>query len=46
MRSFLSAHPQHEHGRHAYALADFGLSTDAVQREFAAYRDRYAIEAE
>ena len=46
MRSFLAAHPQHEHGRHAYALGDFGLSDDTVAREFAAYRERYAIEAE
>ena len=43
MRAFLAAHPQHEHGVHAYALADFGLSEADVERAFSAYRERYAV---
>jgi len=46
MREFLAAHPQHEHGVHAYGLGDFGLDADEVRSAFAAYRDRYAIAAE
>jgi len=43
LRGFLAAHPQHEHGVHAYALADFGLGEAEVHEAFAAYRDRYAV---
>jgi hypothetical protein len=46
MRGFLAAHPQHEHGVHAYALADFGLSEAEVERAFSAYRERHAVEPE
>jgi hypothetical protein len=46
MRAYLAAHPQHEHGVHAYALGDFGLDPAEVRQAFAAYCDRYAIEAE
>lgn len=46
MRAFLAAHPQHEHGVHAYGLADFGLDERAVRAAFAAYCDRYAVAAE
>ena len=44
MRAFLAAHPQHEHGVHAYSLADFGLDPAEVERAFAPYRERYAID--
>jgi hypothetical protein len=46
MRAFLAAHPQHEHGVHAYALADFGLDEAEVRRDFSEYRERYAIAPE
>ena len=46
MRDFLAAHPQHEHGVHAYALADFGLDAGEVRDAFAAYRERHAIAPE
>ena len=46
MRGFLAAHPQHEHGVHAYALADFGLDPAVVEAAFAPYRERYAIDSE
>jgi hypothetical protein len=46
MRAFLAAHPQHAHGVHAYAPEDFGLDEAALRRDFAAYRERYAIAAE
>jgi len=43
MRAFLAENPQHKQGRHAYALADFGLSEAQVIRGFAAYRTRYGL---
>jgi hypothetical protein len=46
MRAFLAAHPQHEHGIHVYALGDFGLDREELRRAFAAYCDRFEIEAE
>jgi len=46
MRGFLAAHPQHEHGVHAYALEDFGLDPAHVEAAFAPYRERYSIERE
>ena len=32
---------QYKYGRHVYTLEDFGLSEESVQREFAAYYDRF-----
>jgi hypothetical protein len=33
--------PQHRHGRHRYDMAEFGLSPDAIDREFAGYCERF-----
>ncbi len=46
VRAFLADHPQHAHGVHAYALADFGLDGAEVRRAFTDYRERYDIPAE
>jgi hypothetical protein len=37
--AFLAENPQHRHGTHRYALADFGLEAEQVRRRFAAYRE-------
>jgi hypothetical protein len=35
-------HPQHQHGRHRYDLAGFGLTGDEVDAAFGSYMDRFA----
>jgi hypothetical protein len=37
---------QHKYGRHRYALEDFGLTPEDMDRVFAAYRRRYGIRRE
>jgi hypothetical protein len=34
MRAWLAAHPQHRHGVHRYALADYGLTAEQVDARF------------
>jgi hypothetical protein len=46
MRAWIADHPQHRHGRHRYHLEDFGLDPAALDRDFAAYRERFGIAAE
>ena len=41
MRTWLSRHPQHEHGRHRYSGAGFGLSDQALTDAFASYLDHH-----
>ncbi len=41
--SFMRANPQNRFGKHAYRLGDFGLSEEAVDEAFSAYRDKHAI---
>jgi hypothetical protein len=43
MSGFLADNPQHHHGRHEYAISDFGLSEAEVVRSFAAYRARFGF---
>ncbi|MBT6125330.1 MAG: sulfotransferase [Halieaceae bacterium] len=38
MRSWESENRQHKHGKHGYALEDYGLTERAVDRAFARYR--------
>ena len=38
-RRYLAENPQHKHGVHTYALADFGLTADRVNSAFADYRE-------
>jgi hypothetical protein len=35
-------HPQHQHGRHRYDLAGFGLTGEEVDAAFGSYMDRFA----
>jgi hypothetical protein len=37
------ASPQHRHGRHVYALSDFGLTEGQVAERFSAYRERFGF---
>ena len=46
MQAFLARNPQGKHGAHRYRLEDFGLDPDALARDFAPYRDRFAIPEE
>lgn len=42
MHRHAATHRQGVHGTHAYSLADFGVSADALAERFAAYTTRYA----
>jgi hypothetical protein len=46
MRRHLEDNPRRRHGRHRYALEDFGLERQEVDARFAAYRDRFRVPAE
>jgi len=43
MRDRLRVETQHRHGVHRYALSDFGLTSDDVDRAFARYRSTFVI---
>jgi Sulfotransferase family len=43
MQAMLDANPQGKHGKHEYALEDYGLTRDAVYTHFADYIERFAI---
>jgi len=43
LKSHVEANPQGKHGRHQYALADYGLSEAEVLECFAPYIERFAI---
>ena len=45
VRDFLAANPRDKHGSHSYALEEFGLDREEVDATFAAYRDRFGVEA-
>ena len=34
---------QHKHGRHSYTFEEFGLSRDALNERFSAYRRTYDL---
>jgi hypothetical protein len=46
LREWHRSHPQHRHGEHRYSAADFGLEAAAMRERFAAYIERFGIEAE
>ena len=46
MRAHLATHPKGQYGTHAYTLADFGLREAEVRERFAAYCERFDVEAE
>jgi LPS sulfotransferase NodH len=41
MRAWVADNPQHQHGRHRYDLARFGLDEARVTRALAPYVDRF-----
>ena len=43
MEGWVAANAQHKHGRHRYALEDFGLDPAEVDQRLMFYRERYAI---
>jgi hypothetical protein len=43
MRRYLADNPKGKHGRHAYALEEYGLSRGAVRERFKDYIERYDI---
>jgi hypothetical protein len=46
MRDHLAAHPQGEHGPHAYSFDDLGLDRDAERARFRRYQERFAVPSE
>jgi hypothetical protein len=46
MRDHLDAHPQGEHGSHAYSFEDLGLDPDATRARFARYQARFSVPSE
>lgn len=46
LREWHRTHPQHRHGEHRYSAADFGLEAAVMRERFAAYIERFGIEAE
>ncbi|MDE2303487.1 MAG: sulfotransferase [Sphingomonadales bacterium] len=43
MTRYMANNPQGKHGRHSYRLEDYGLTREAVHRDFAEYIERYRI---
>lgn len=43
MDRYMADNPKGKHGRHEYALEDYGLTRDRVHAEFADYIERYRI---
>jgi len=43
MRSFLSMHPNGQHGNHSYAMASFGLDPADVDQGFTMYREQFGL---
>jgi hypothetical protein len=43
MQQWLDAHPQHQAGRHDYALADYDLDRATVEARFSSYLERFAV---
>ncbi len=43
MQAMLAANPQGKHGKHAYALEDYGLTRAGIHAHFSDYIDRYDI---
>jgi hypothetical protein len=43
MRGHVAANPRGKHGRHAYALEEWGLTAEQVRERFAPYMERFGI---
>ena len=44
--AYLASRPQHKHGEHRYAAADFGLDPDEIRQTFAPYIDAFNVTPE
>lgn len=43
MKHWLARNPAHKHGVHRYELEQFGLTPQAIDRDFRDYRERFAV---
>jgi hypothetical protein len=43
MQRLVQQNPQHKHGRHVYALEDYGLTVDGVRKRYRDYCERFTI---
>lgn len=43
MQAYLNANPQGKHGKHVYALAEYGLTKEGVRARFKGYIERFRI---
>lgn len=43
IKTWLADNPQHKHGVHRYSLQQFGIDPEAVNDQFANYRNRFGI---
>jgi len=43
MQTHVGDNPKGKHGRHAYALEEWGLSADVVRERFASYIERFGL---
>jgi hypothetical protein len=43
LAAHVDANPKGKHGRHAYALEEWGLAPDAVRERFKAYSERFGL---
>jgi hypothetical protein len=46
MRAYLAARPRGQHGRHRYALEEFGLERARLRARYAAYMAHYEVPAD
>jgi hypothetical protein len=46
MQAHVDANPKGKHGRHAYALEEWGLSAEAVRERFRPYSERFGLAGE
>jgi LPS sulfotransferase NodH len=43
MQRLAQENPQHKHGKHVYALQDYGLTADGVRKRYSEYVERFRI---
>ncbi len=44
MQAMLDANPKGKHGKHSYALEDYGLSREIIAERYSAYIDRFGLD--
>ena len=43
LEDYATAHPMNRHGKHEYALEEYGLDADTILDRFAAYLEKYRV---